>query len=133
MKVLILDDEKYRHEGFDSALEGNEIWHAYDCRQAIKILEEVGPFDVVYLDYNLSKELTGLDAARYIARMSPERRPKSIRIHSWHPTGAWNMQQILEASGAPVINEPFSEAVSRLRREKHDRRSSSRPPDLRQD
>lgn len=125
MKVLILDDEKYRHEGFDGVLGGNEVWHAYDCRQAVKILDEVGPFDVVYLDYNLQDGLTGAEVAIYIARMSPKRRPKSILIHSWHPEGSWRMQQILETVGIPVVSEPFSEAVARLRRE---RRDESQPP-----
>jgi len=121
MKILILDDEKYRHEGLEGVLKGPgvEIWHAYDCQRAMKVLEEVGPFDEAYLDYNLGtqKELTGLDAARYIVKMPKSKRPRMVRIHSWHPTGAWRMQQALEDGDIPVVNEPFGQTVARLRQQ----------------
>ncbi len=119
MKILILDDEKYRHEGFDSVLDGNEVWHAYDGPQAVKILEELSPFDIVYLDYNLGQNgLTGAEVAAYIVRLPRAKRPKNVRIHSWHPDGAWRMQKILEGGEVPVINEPYGKAVVRLKHEK---------------
>lgn len=48
---------------------------------------------------------TGLDLARWMAEQGIV--PEKITIHSWNPTGAKQMAQVLDDAGAKCIVAPF--------------------------
>ena len=108
MKILVLDDEKYRHEGFDKRFASHDVFHAYDCARAERWLDE-HVFDLACLDHDLgfAASETGQDCARYIAAMPAERRPREVLIHSWNMAGARSMAAILSGHVARMRVSPF--------------------------
>jgi len=123
--ILVLDDDKFRHDMFEKALgEDNIVHHVYNYDQAIKALDRYSPFDIIYYDHDLGDfgesphgyggtvERTGADVALYVTRVLPEeKRPKLAIIHSWNFYGAQNIASILSKAGIEVRKEPFGEAV----------------------
>ena len=122
-RILVLDDDKSRHNSFDEVLKGQQITHVYNYADAVKELEN-GVFDEVYLDHDLGDfgesptgygqtERTGADVANYIARVLPEdKRPKLVHIHSWNPVGAHNIALSLQSVEIPYVREPFGDPYS---------------------
>ncbi len=132
-RILVLDDDPTRHEGFDRMFSGQaEVTHAYGYDDAIKILESNPAFDVMYFDHDLGdfgedpmgyshddsqvlwtkntggKERTGADVALYITRVLPEEKwPKRAVIHSWNPSGSVNIAVTLGNAGIPFVREPY--------------------------
>jgi CheY-like chemotaxis protein len=120
-RILIIDDDKERHDGFDSVLgDTAELTHVYTFDQAIKALN--GPaFDEIYFDHDLGDygpspsgygetERTGADIAAYLVRMvPPDKHPSRAVIHSWNPVGAQNIAAVLKAADIPVVREPYGE------------------------
>lgn len=88
---------------------GCVLVQALDFEQAIKALVENPPFDEAHLDHDLSPEAAagkpkpgernGQDIARYIVEMPPEKRPRSIILHSFNVTGRSRMASILHDAG----------------------------------
>lgn len=79
-------------------------------------LRDQPPFDVVFLDHDLSeeaeasqavKEKTGTDVAEFIANMDATKRPRKAVIHSLNAPGRQRMRTILEQAGLPVVFLPF--------------------------
>jgi CheY-like chemotaxis protein len=97
MRVLIVDDEKIRHEEFDKKLGrmfGNnyESAHAYSANDAIKILEEQQTFDVIFLDHDLGLDYkNGKDVSEYL-KLHPSKQATDIIIHSGNYSGSMAMQ-----------------------------------------
>lgn len=115
VRVLVVDDQEVRHEGFRKQLIGAELWHVYNVAEAIEALDVAVPFDVAFLDHDLKGikvvglEETGQEVCRYIARMSPALRPMRIVIHSWNNHGAAAMAGILQDASIPCERIPFSD------------------------
>lgn len=116
MKILFLDDDKERHRRFVMNRIGQDITTAWTCAEACKLLsEEV--YDVAYLDHDLSEsaasghpaagERTGTHVAEFIAAMPPEKRPRTVIIHSFNDYGRKRMRAILREAGVEVWIEPF--------------------------
>jgi NAD+-processing family protein with receiver domain len=109
MKILFLDDQKVRHTAFAHIYSNHDITHARNYTQCIISLRSDGPFDVALLDHDLGEEHTGSDVARFIAsELDVCLRPKQVVIHSWNPTGARHMQQILQSVGISAVCAPFT-------------------------
>lgn len=95
MKILILDDDKTRHERFAQWFAGYDVTHAltfFHFRAAIWRER----FDVVFLDHDLemypgNESFSGMDAAHVVASLSPELMPDRVIVHSWNPVGARDM------------------------------------------
>ena len=116
MKILFLDDIEKRHEIFnESYVTGDEkVYHCYTYREALLTLKNHSPFDVAYLDHDLGDghlgptERTGYGVAQYIVyRLDKDKWPKKVIIHSWNPSGAKAMKQVLEKVGIDVVQDPF--------------------------
>jgi CheY-like chemotaxis protein len=124
MRILILDDNPERHDAFDTFLDGkgHEVMHAWTYWDAIGLLEDER-FDLLYLDHDLndhesasvisgmygSRELTGLDVARFVARqLADDLKPERVVVHSWNPMGARSMVDILISVGISATYEPFA-------------------------
>lgn len=106
MRVLILDDDMMRHKIFNQKLIGHVVTNVYTSKEAIDELENED-WDIVFLDHDLggkiyveSGENTGYEVAQWLNN-NPSKQPKRIVIHSYNPTGAQNMKQLL--SDAEVV------------------------------
>jgi hypothetical protein len=111
MRILILDDNLDRHNGFRKALSDHVLTHVYTHNQAVKALEDNPAFDLVYLDHDIGdlqdgdkddygRDLTGHDVALFMVRvLDATKLPEEVIIHSWNPVGARSMLQVLQ----PVV------------------------------
>jgi len=95
MLKLFVDDYRPAPEG----------WHlAKTITEAVRILSGPVYADVVSLDHDIIyregkhsfSEETFATVARYIALMSKERLPKIVYIHTANPTGARDIEEILD-------------------------------------
>lgn len=100
MKILVLDDENYRHDGFETILsEKHEVHHVYSVRQFRHALQS-HVFEMICFDHDLADAETGADAARHLVEnVRPDRWPRQCLIHSWNPSGALNIESILLGGG----------------------------------
>jgi CheY-like chemotaxis protein len=120
MKILILDDEAYRHFIFDIKFQGHEVTHVYTADEAIAALDADDTYDLVQLDHDLADkdyrelkagvvgEKTGVDAAVHIARyMDRSKVPVRVVVHSLNGPGACLMRDLLRDAGINVAYIPF--------------------------
>ena len=125
-RILVLDDDPMRHRFFARTLIGNVVEHVNTFDHCIKALQEnQNPFDVVFLDHDLNdhgllsigpsemyggvREMTGADVARFITnKLSKEKYPELIIIHSVNDYGSANMHTILKPTNIKVERIPFS-------------------------
>lgn len=106
MKILIVDDEQWRHDLYNKAYIGNEVVSVYSSDDAIKKLQEQ-TFDVIQLDHDLADEhyqnldgqheKTGYDVACYIEQ-NPGLWNIKVVIHSLNPAGRNRMYAALRNS-----------------------------------
>lgn len=116
-KVLVLDDLDTRHEVFRRGLIGAKAAHVRSYEECIVALKQFSPFDIVFLDHDLSfeasmgtpkwNEKTGTDVATYIARMPKQLQPKKAVIHSHNLPGRERMRDILTRAGIDAKIMPF--------------------------
>lgn len=107
MKILIVDDENYRHEGFKKKLEGSDLYHAYTYNEAVKFLQKY-TFKEVYLDHDLGLGKNGNDVAQFITKLQAFKQPKKVFIHSWNPVGADNIYNTLTRAGILAAKRPYT-------------------------
>jgi CheY-like chemotaxis protein len=124
MRVLIVEDDPERMVGFNKWFlpEGDKIFWAKTAAAGIEALG-FDTFDLVMLDHDLADahymniehtaeaaanfalEHTGQDVARHIAAM--DNPPPFVFVHSWNPTGAIAMENILKDAGIRTFRSPF--------------------------
>lgn len=110
MRVLILDDEPWRHEGFDLMLLKHQLTHAYTVDKFIHWLGD-GEYDLVCFDHDLGTVETGLTAAH--AFIAQHKRTTCL-VHSWNIYGAAAIANVLHKAGHRVLQAPFSTALKHL-------------------
>ena len=107
MNVLVLDDSLERLKTFKTNLIGHSVTTVETAKDAINELVQ-NDYNIVFLDHDLggqafvkSGDGTGFEVAEWLSN-HPDRKPKQIVIHSFNPTGAQNMKNVLpEAQVAP--------------------------------
>lgn len=105
MRVLILDDEKYRHEVFAAEYDAEHaVYHAYTYEEFVSLLDS--DYDVIFLDHDLGSEATGVDAAK--ALVDSGRKPRMVIIHSLNPSGASKIRAHLTDNNYKCALAPFS-------------------------
>lgn len=112
-RVLVVEDFQDRVDCLvrDGIIK-TEFTHARNALQALDFLDE--RWDVIFLDHDLEtyiqdpykREINGTDIARYMATL--DWRPSRVIIHSMNPTGAKNMEQILEDADFSVLRIPIT-------------------------
>jgi CheY-like chemotaxis protein len=114
VKVLFLDDDPNKMEYAREYYNGDEFYGVETVEQAIRMLEENSPYDLVDLDHDLggeyfapSDEVSGYAVAEYISQMAKDKLPKKVVIHSFNSIGAKNMVNVLQGI-VPVIEQPFN-------------------------
>jgi hypothetical protein len=110
MKILILDDERQRHDSYDRDYAGHEVWHAYNAKQFAAALMRVPRFDIVSFDHDIGSDLiTGNNCAKWMIYNLPiDRLPLLCRVHSWNPTGTENIMATLRSAGLSVERAAFA-------------------------
>lgn len=105
MRILVLDDDYARHDLFSLIFRGEDITKAFDAweaQEAIVLARE--PFDIATLDHDLGMNAgNGVQVARFIAALKPEKRPLRVFVHSANPVGAQTMVDILRRAGVDVM------------------------------
>lgn len=95
MKILIIDDEEYRHDFIGPVLHkawpGADIYHAYHADRALKLFEEI-VFDVVFFDHDLGFGKNGSDIARAVVNDPHYKKPQMAIVHSLNYKGATSIQ-----------------------------------------
>lgn len=112
MRILILDDDKIRHNRFDKFFAdrcGDEVVHVHNVEEATQALL-VERFDLVHLDHDLEDfiyvpykmERTGMDVAKFIVDLPENLRPHRVVVHSWNVAAAPRMVAVLRDAGIPA-------------------------------
>lgn len=116
MRILIIDDQHERHEGFRTILDGHRLTHAFGYGEAVADLQH-NRYDMVCLDHDLAlndvvggRALTGHDIAKWLASR-PDRCPPQILVHSHNPVGAQNIEAELKQLNVNLVRKPFSYAL----------------------
>lgn len=119
MKILVLDDSVERMSVFEHVFKGEKLYTAWNSDEAIQILKDESPFDLVYLDHDLEDvhytgmygvkyERTGMDVVEYMVRsLTSNKMPTMTIIHSWNVSAAKSMGDRLRDAGFPVRVEPY--------------------------
>ncbi len=111
-KLLFLDDDEYRIKIFKEKMIGSgyEIYITKTVSETLAQLTHQS-FDIVSLDHDLGGEQmvashseTGYEVAKFIATMTDP--PKAIIVHTFNPTGAYNMMSAM--SHLKVLRIPFN-------------------------
>ena len=116
MKVLILDDEPYRHKLFRLHLAAEERTHVMTADECIDALREE-KWDIVFLDHDLggmqmvvsmsdTGEKTGYQVACFLEEF-PIYKPTKVIVHSLNPAGAKNMCAAVYGAVHIPINKLF--------------------------
>jgi len=137
-RVLVLDDDSYRHEVFSKYFVGmvSKLGMALTYEDFLCLLSDgwSGPpprkqrWDIIMLDHDLGierpgtrlydasdphrpviREATGLDAARVIADLPPRLRPEKVIIQSLNPVGAERIYQVMLDARIPAVKLPFTD------------------------
>jgi CheY-like chemotaxis protein len=128
VKILILDDDPERHQGFTRVFPEDTRTHTTRYSEVVDALQNGGPFDLVYLDHDLGcfdneetwtdagmyrttdVPYTGVDVARFIVReLDVGKRPTRVIIHSWNPDGARTMLKLLQSVGISASAQPYQD------------------------
>lgn len=117
MRILVLDDDLYRIKTFNKKFKEHEITCSTEVLKLVSIMERNEKFDLICLDHDLGELVkeylvpptywTGLDAVKKIIELK-DKYPRHIIIHSWNPTGAIQMLDLLEKAGINCSACPFN-------------------------
>ena len=116
MKVLFLDDNKYRHEAVRSEISFDAAFTASEAIEKLK----ANDYEVVFLDHDLGEQEnmesgpgTGYEVAQWLAA-----NPKPITLvvlHSLNHAGARNQASVLAAADYRFLYSPFTMLRGRVR------------------
>lgn len=122
MKILILDDEEFRHNFYGVKYSGHDVHHSMTYGKFVECLEQHSPFDIIHLDHDLGlmhvadsyvdgwghrREYCGKHAAQKICELDDEKLPGSVIIQSVNYEGALTMKRTLELRGVKTVWAPF--------------------------
>lgn len=115
MKILFLDDELSRRDLFSHLVNrrAHDVFICADAMAAMSCLQEMQPFDFVFLDHDLGEEAcysvnaqnSGSEVARFLAKHKP--RIKRIIIHSLNCPASEYMKSLLTDVGYVVEYIPW--------------------------
>jgi CheY-like chemotaxis protein len=101
MRILLLDDDMYRHKAYRQRLIGSILTGVETSKECIKVLEESETFDVILLDHDLGGRVyvpsgpdTGYEVAEWL-RDHPEKMPQLVILHTGNERGARCMMSVL--------------------------------------
>lgn len=123
MRILILDDQKLRHEFFAKQFDGHEVVSVFKFSEFCELLNQ--RWDLMHLDHDLGDDVDNPDtfvdgwgstqlfngghAVLKVCELPNELKPAQVIIHSINPDGAKVMLSMLERVGIPVVWVPFND------------------------
>lgn len=116
MKILIIDDEKIRHFGFSKMYPNDELFTAYNVKEAFELLDNNKDPELIHLDHDLKDfeqfndgrkpiEHTGMEICSYLIKRGYLGK---VIIHSWNTVASLKMKKMFEDNNITVSYEPFS-------------------------
>lgn len=116
MRILFLDDDQTRHKRFKILTIGNNVDFVWTSKECIAALLTNERYDLVCLDHDLGgktfveeKENSGTEVAEWIRyKLSKDKYPDKIIIHSSNPQGADRMYDHIFHTGILCRKIPFS-------------------------
>lgn len=123
MRILILDDEKVRHDDFEIAYAGHEVSHAYTYNEFVRLLESGSPWDLIHLDHDLGevdgcdtfldgwgtvRYFNGFHASTRICELHDHQLPGEVIVHSVNPLGSQNIMFNLHARWVKASWHPYT-------------------------
>ena len=123
MRILILDDDPFRHKIYQKRYSQHEVKHAYTYGSFVRELNHGSPWDLIHLDHDLGDHVdgdvyvdgwgdknfyTGRHAAQKICDLKRDLFPTHVIIQSLNPEGAKSMKLLLTAKGIFTELIPFS-------------------------
>lgn len=113
MKILFIDDEEYRHQGFKKFFGKNsnfECTHVYCYDDAVDALRD-NQFDIVFFDNDLAgfrSGTDGIDVVKHLLYQLPETQwPKLAWVHSWNHQAARNIASMLKSADIKTYVQSF--------------------------
>ena len=114
MTVLFLDDNKNRRKHARERFRCVSFIETETVTDAIRLLDESPPFDIVHLDHDLdgkvfvrSDENSGFWVAKHISEMPIHKRPRVVVIHTHNLDGAKKMFEVLIGQVTTLIHQPY--------------------------
>ena len=112
MKILVLDDDEYRHRAFGKFLAGHYVVYTWNATGALEALKG-SKFDMMFLDHDLQDfndgvESTGMDVVKGIVALPDDKLPGEVIVHSWNVSEAPRMVNSLVERGIKARHEPFN-------------------------
>jgi len=120
MRILILDDERVRHEHFSEVYRDHDVVHVETYSQFVHELERGSPWDLIHLDHDLGpgdsyldgwgdmQFFTGLHAAIRVCELHDHQLPIEVIVHSVNPLGAQYMMDDLRSRRIQVKWQPYT-------------------------
>jgi CheY-like chemotaxis protein len=117
MRILILDDDPFRHEVLAERYAADERVHTYTFFEALQQLRN-GPYDLMLLDHDLGpgsvsplpylEEHTGNTFAQFVCELLTESlRPARVIVHTCNSIGGFKMLENFHRANIPANYEPF--------------------------
>lgn len=116
MRILFLDDNAERHEYFREITIGQDVTYVWNAAECISTIEQNDKFDLFCLDHDLAgayllqddKANSGTEVAEWIHyKLSKDKYPEKIIIHSWNIHGAERMMKLIEPTGISTVYKRF--------------------------
>ena len=127
MRILILDDDEFRHKFYKRVYSKHDVTHAYTYYEFLRHLDHSSPWDLIHLDHDLGdlqtgdtyvdgwgarREFNGGHASMRICELDDDRLPTQVLIQSVNPDGARVMRSNLQQRGVAVKWVPFGESTA---------------------
>lgn len=124
MRILILDDDKTRHDKYAAVYKRHRVYHAKTYYEFVSCLDRGSPWDLIHLDHDLGdfeeedfytdgwgnkQSFNGKHAAARVCELDDHKLPSQVIIQSINPAGAREMKNILETRGIQVSWRPFGD------------------------
>ncbi|HLH93874.1 MAG TPA: response regulator [Xanthobacteraceae bacterium] len=103
-RVLVVDDERMLGITIQRILEEHEVTSVTTAREAIKLLHDDGPYDVVLCDL-MMPEMTGMDLYRELSQQAPAQAKKFVFMTGGAFTG--DASRFLADNANPTIEKPL--------------------------
>lgn len=101
MRILILDDDKFRLKIFNRKLIGAVVTCVETEKECIREIQDNDPFDFIFLDHDLYGKVyvpsgpgTGYEVALWI-KDHPEKKPGKVILHTCNEHGIVKMREVL--------------------------------------
>lgn len=106
MRILFLDDNRFRHEAMQKNSIGFSVTYVFNADQAIKAMRD-SEFDLIMLDHDLDETqenliLEGVQDGRYVVRWmvsSGRHKTTPVVVHSLNLAASEQMRDMLKSSG----------------------------------